>query len=57
MMLVKLDVKEIKQEKMISTTIFNDRVEINFIKTAENVEVYFNKKLEVQADGKTVKII
>lgn len=57
MMLVKLDVKEIKQEKMISTTRFNESVDINFIKIAENSEVDFNKKPEVQADGKIVKII
>lgn len=57
MVLVRLDVKEIKQEKMISTTRFNESVDINFIKIAENSEVDFNKKPEVQADGKIVKII
>ncbi len=55
--LVRFYVEEIKQEKIISTTIFNESVEIDFIKTAENIEVGFNKKLEVQADGKIVKII
>ena len=42
---------------MISTTRFNESVDINFIKIAENSEVDFNKKPEVQADGKIVKII
>lgn len=50
-------VKDLTPGKIISSTVYDDGTEITFHQTADTVNVSSNKKLEIQADGKTIKII
>jgi|GEM_PF-6884505 len=55
--LVNTIIKEQTASKIVSTSIYNDGTEITYIQEAGEVSVSSNKTLQVQPDGKTIKLI
>ena len=55
--LVKTDVKEFEPGKITTVQEYDDGTIIEFHQVAEEVTVSCNKTLQLQADGKTLKIL
>ena len=55
--LVNTVIKEQSAERIITTSIYDDGTEITYNQSADGVDVSSNRTLQVQEDGKTVKII
>lgn len=55
--LVETIIKEQTPSKTVSTSIYTDGTEITYINEAGEVSVSSNRTLQIQSDGKTVKLI
>lgn len=55
--LVETIIKEQTPSKTVSTSVYNDDTEITFIQEAEEVSISSNRTIQVQPDGKTIKLI
>lgn len=54
--LVETEVLEMKPERVVSVSKYDDGTWIKFIQDAGKISMDSNKTLELQADGKTLKI-
>jgi len=55
--LVKAIIKEQTAERIVQTSVYDDGSEVTFVQTAEGIDISSNRTLQVQADGKTIKLV